>query len=136
MDMGMKQSLKKIFSTSTETRENHEDTLLQTRYYKTMKDKMMKEVEAMLANREGFEVASISEDHGEIIVNVKKGKKAFMVVTIIMVRPLRTAVDLSVSTDTFFFSDFGYSRKVIEQLYKDLDSRLPFVGTGLGNELI
>jgi len=101
--MGMKQSLKKIFSTSTETRENHEDTLLQTRYYKTMKDKMMKEVEAMLANREGFEVASISEDHGEIIVNVKKGKKAFMVVTIIMVRPLRTAVDLSVSTDTFFF---------------------------------
>lgn len=134
--MGVKQTLKKIFSTSTETRENHDDELFQTRYYKTMKDKMMKEIDTMLRNREGFEVASISEDHGEIIVNVKKGKKAFLVVTIIMVRPLRTAVDFSVSTETLFFSDFGYSRKIIEQLYKDLDSRLPFVGTGLGNELV
>lgn len=131
----MKQTLKKIFSTSTETSENHHVESLQTHYYKIMKDKAIKEVEALLKNKEGFEVASISEDHGEIIVNVKKGKKAFMVVTIIMVRPFRTAVDFSVSTETMLFSDFGFSRKVIEVMYKELDSRLQFVGTGIGNEL-
>lgn len=133
--MGFMQTLKKVFSTSTETRENHYDETLQTRYYKAMKDRAINEVETMLRNRKGFEVASISQDHGEVIVNVKHGKKAFLVATVIMVRPFRTAVDFSVSTDTFFFSDFGYSRKMIRALYKDLDSRLQFVGTGLGNEL-
>ncbi|WP_280769880.1 DUF1499 domain-containing protein [Salipaludibacillus daqingensis] len=134
--MGIKQTFKKIFSSSTETSENHHDEQLQTRYYKTMKDKAMKEVEEIIRSLEGFEVASTSKDHGEIIVNVKKGKKAFMVITIIMVRPYRTAVDFSVSTETVLFTDFGYSRKVIEMLYKELDSRLTFVGTGLGNELV
>ncbi|WP_416151466.1 DUF1499 domain-containing protein [Salipaludibacillus sp. HK11] len=133
--MGIKQTLKKIFSTSTESSENHYEEQLQTHYYKVMKDKALQEVEAMLKNRQGYKVVSISEAHGEIIVNVKKGKKAFLVATVIMIRPLRTAVDFSVSTDTIFFSDFGHSKKIVEGLYKELDSRLQFVGTGLGNEL-
>ncbi|MCR6095559.1 DUF1499 domain-containing protein [Salipaludibacillus agaradhaerens] len=133
--MAIKNTFRKIFSTSTETREHHHEDSLKTRYYKTMKDKAMMEVETMLRNRKGFEVASVSEDHGEIVVNVKSGKKTFVVATIIMVRPFRTAVDFSVSTETFLFTDFGHSRKMIRELYTDLDKRLQFVGTGLGDEL-
>ncbi|MCE7793383.1 DUF1499 domain-containing protein [Salipaludibacillus sp. CUR1] len=134
--MGFKQTLKKIFSTSTETSEKHSNEDLQTHYYKSMKDKTIREVETMLRNRQGFDVASVSEEHGEIIVHVKHGKKAFLVATVIMVRPFRTAVDFSASTETMLFSDFGYSRKLIIELYKELDKRLQFVGTGLGDDLV
>lgn len=133
--MGIKNTLSKIFSSGTETKENHFDETLQTHYYKSTKDKVLKEVETMFGSKQGYEVASVSQEHGEVIVRIKKGKKAFMVITVIMVRPFRTAIDFSVSTDTMLFTDFGYSAKVIRELYKELDSRLPFVGTGLGDKL-
>ncbi|SDZ54227.1 hypothetical protein SAMN05421736_11689 [Evansella caseinilytica] len=133
--MGFMQTVKKVFSTHTETKEKHYDEQLQTRYYKSTKDKVIKEIETMLNQRTGFKVTSISEEHGEIIVQVKKGKKALMVVTVIMVSPFRTAVDFSVHTDTFLFTDFGYSRKLIYHLYDELNKRLMFVGTGLGDQL-
>ncbi|RKL66690.1 DUF1499 domain-containing protein [Salipaludibacillus neizhouensis] len=133
--MGFKDTINKIFSSGTETKENHFDETLKTHYYKTTKDKVIKELEVMFGAKQGYEVASISEEHGEVIVRIKKGKKAFMVVTVIMVRPFRTAIDFSVSTDTIIFTDFGYSGKLIRELYKELDSRLPFVGTSLGDKL-
>ncbi|UCZ52245.1 DUF1499 domain-containing protein [Bacillus shivajii] len=133
--MGIMQTFKRIFSTNTETSEKHYDEKLQTHYYKSTKDKVLKEVEAMFNQRSGFTVSSVSEEHGEIIVRIDKGKKALIVGTVIMVKPFRTAVDFSVSTDTFLFTDFGYSSKVVQSLYKDLNKRLTFVGTGLGEKL-
>ncbi|PTL39872.1 DUF1499 domain-containing protein [Alkalicoccus saliphilus] len=133
--MGFIQNVKKIFSKKTETSEKHEDKTLQTHYYKAMREKVFAELETMFSKKQGFEVSSISEEHGEMIVHVKSGKKAFMVITIIMVRPYRTAVDFSVHTDTVLFSDFGYSAKLIRSLYKELNERLTFTGTGLGDEL-
>ncbi|GEL08562.1 DUF1499 domain-containing protein [Salisediminibacterium halotolerans] len=133
--MGMKETLKKIFSTSAETGEKHPEEKYRTRYYKIMKDKAMQEIQTVINNKSGYDVTSVSEDHGEIIVNLKKGKKAFVVITVIMVRPYRTAVDVSVSTETVFFSDFGFSRKVIEDIYNELDQKMTFVGTGLSDEL-
>lgn len=132
--MGFKQTLQKI-GKKTETAEDHFDESLQTHYYKAMKENVIKEIHTMLSKRQGFEVASVSEEHGEIIVNVRKGKKAFMVITVIMVRPLRTAVDFSVNTDTVLFTDFGHSAKLVRELYKELNGRLTFVGTALGSEL-
>lgn len=132
--MGIKQTLQK-YGKRTETAEDHFDKTLQTHYYKAMKDTVVKELETMFGKRQGFDIASFSPEHGEMIVNIRKGKKAFMVVTVIMVRPYRTAVDFSISTDTFFFSDFGYSAKTIRELYKELNERLTFVGTALGSEL-
>lgn len=132
--MGIKQTLQK-FGKRTETAEDHFDSTLQTHYYKAMRDSVVKELEAMFGQREGFHIVSFSQEHGEMIVNIKKGKKAFMVVTVIMVRPYRTAVDFSVNTETFFFSDFGYSAALVRQMYKELNGRLTFVGTALGNEL-
>ncbi|QKS72021.1 DUF1499 domain-containing protein [Paenalkalicoccus suaedae] len=132
--MGIKQTLKKMVSTKVETHEKHEDETLQTHYYKALKDKVIEEIEALLNKKQGYEVASISEEHGEMIVNIKKGRKAFMVITVIMVRPFRTAVDFSIQTETFMFSDFGHSAKLARELYKELNGRLTFIGTGLGEE--
>ncbi|SDN56138.1 DUF1499 domain-containing protein [Alkalicoccus daliensis] len=132
--MGLKQTLQKI-GKKTETAEDHFDKTLQTHYYKAMKDNVIKELQTMFGQRQGFEVASVSDEHGEVIVNVRKGKKAFMVITVIMVRPYRTAVDFSVNTDTVLFTDFGYSAKLVRELYKELNGRLTFVGTALGSEL-
>ncbi|WP_078595075.1 DUF1499 domain-containing protein [Evansella clarkii] len=133
--MGFKETVQTIISKHTETKENHTDKELRTHYYKSTKDKVIKEIESMLNQRPGFSVSSVSEERGEIIVNINKGKKAMMVVTVIMVRPFRTAVDFSIATDTMLFSDFGYSRKLAAELYKELNKRLTFVGTGLGDEL-
>ncbi|ADH98875.1 hypothetical protein [Salisediminibacterium selenitireducens] len=133
--MGIKQNLKKIFSTQTETTEEHHDKRFQTRYYKAMPDKAIEELKQIFERGKGFEIRDYSEERGELIVNVKQGKRALMVVTVIMVRPYRTAIDFSVATDTFLFSDFGYSGKMIEVMYSELDQRLTYVGTGLAKEM-
>lgn len=129
-------TLKKIFSTATETRDHHPDEKFKTHYYRGMKDKVMGEVESMLSSKPGFKVGSVSKEHGEIIVRVNSKKKVFLVTTVIMVSPNRTAVDFSASTDTILFTDFGYSRSFVTGLYKELDSKLEFVGKGLGDKLI
>ncbi|NJP37027.1 DUF1499 domain-containing protein [Alkalicoccus luteus] len=133
--MGIKQTLQKAFSTRTETNEKHPDETLQTHYYKAMRDKVMSELQTMFSQKQGYTVSSVSEEHGEIIVNTTSGKKYFIVITVIMVRPYRTAVDFAVNTDTVLFTDFGSSAKMVRSLYKELNSRLTFVGTALGDEL-
>ncbi|WP_416151177.1 DUF1499 domain-containing protein [Salipaludibacillus sp. HK11] len=133
--MGFMQSVKKVFSTGTETRDDHHDERFKTHYYKSMKDKAMKDVEEMFRRKNNYTVASVSEEHGEIIIHVKDKKKVFLVATVIMVRPMRTAVDFSASTETILFTDFGHSRRLIVELYKELDKRLPFAGIGLGDNL-
>ncbi|MBM7096483.1 MULTISPECIES: DUF1499 domain-containing protein [Alteribacter] len=133
--MGFRDTIQKYISTHTETREKHPDEKLQTHYYKSSKDKVMKEVQAMINQRQGLKVQSVSEERGEIIVRADSGKKIFLVATVIMVRPYRTAVDFSVTTETVLPVDFGYSRKLIYELYKSLNGRLTFVGAGLGDNL-
>ncbi|MBU9714175.1 DUF1499 domain-containing protein [Evansella tamaricis] len=134
--MSIKYTIQKIFGKQMETKEDHVDEKLRTHYYKSTKDKVMKEIESMLNQKQGYTVKSISEDHGEIIVNINKGKRAFMVITVIMVKPFRTAVDISVSTESLLFTDFGYSRKTIYYLYEEMNKRMTFVGTSLGEKLI
>lgn len=50
-----------------------------------------------------------------------------MVVTVVTVRPFETAIDFNVSTETPLPFDFGFSRKVIVELYERLDKSLPLI---------
>ncbi|TMW71686.1 DUF1499 domain-containing protein [Alteribacter natronophilus] len=133
--MGFKDTVRKYISSSTETREDHPDENLRTHYYKSSKDKVLKEVEAMIGQRQGLSVQSVSPERGEMIIRSDAGKSVFIVATVIMVRPYRTALDFSVTTETVMPTDFGYSRKLVYELYKNVNSRLTFVGTGLGEDL-
>ncbi|UOE93406.1 DUF1499 domain-containing protein [Alkalihalobacillus sp. LMS39] len=134
--MGFKETIKKVFSVHTETTEKHYDEQFKTRYYKTTKDRGVKEITEMFQQLDGYKVKKADSERGEIYVQMLKPRKAFVTVTVIQVKPFKTAVDFSVGTETVFFTDFGYSRKVIRTLYKELDQKLQYIGSGLGEQLL
>lgn len=125
--MSFKSTLARIFTNHAETRDHHEDQRLRTRYYKTTKDKGLKFLEDYFLKSNSFKLNALSKDHGEISVISKKGKKVFIVATVIMVRPFHTAIDFSVTTETIIPIDFGYSNRLIENFYDDIGKELQLV---------
>ncbi|MDC3415735.1 cytosolic protein [Aquibacillus salsiterrae] len=131
--MSIQQTFNKYFNNHSETSDKHWDPKLKTHYFKTTKDKGFKAVEDYFRNSASFEVVAVSEERGEISANYKKGKKAFVIVTIIMVRPFRTAVDFSVTTESAIPFDLGYSHKLIPKFYEELKKELPLVDAPKGS---
>ncbi|MRX71774.1 cytosolic protein [Bacillus lacus] len=129
--MSIIQKLQSIFSTHSETSENHPQEELRSRYYKTTAKKAVEVIENVLKDMNGVTVTSVSSERGEISVQVSKPRKAFMIITIISVRPFETAVDFSVTTETPLPFDFGYSKNAILSVYQKIDQSLQYVGSGL-----
>jgi hypothetical protein len=125
--MSLGNKLAKYFNNRAETSESHWDKDLQTRYYKTTKDKALAKLEEMINGSSEYKVNSISTDHGEISFHVVKGKKAFVIGTVIMVRPYQTAIDFIVTTESALPFDFGYSSKLIKSLYEIINKDLPLL---------
>ncbi|RKQ14678.1 cytosolic protein [Oceanobacillus bengalensis] len=117
----------KYLNNHAETSENHRDDTLQTKYYKTSKDKALLALENYFKNNTDFEITSISNERGEMSVITKRGKKAFIVITVIMVRPFQTAIDFSVTAESAFPFDFGFSTKLIQKLYNQMSKELPLI---------
>lgn len=115
--MSFRQKIKKYFGNHAETREEHPDPTLKTHYYKTTKDRGLEALENLINHSNKYKMNSISKEHGEISILTKKGKKAFIVATVIMVKPYQTAIDFSVSSESIIPFDFGYSTRVIYDLY-------------------
>ncbi|MEH7236285.1 cytosolic protein [Bacillus sp. JJ1562] len=123
--------LQAFFSNHSETRDKHSDELLRSHYYKITNKKAIEAVKKVINNLDGYHINSVSEERGEISISIKKGRKAFVVATIVSVRPFETAIDFAVTTETLLLPiDFGYSRKVIMNLYQHLDKELPLSGKG------
>lgn len=123
--------LQTFFSNHSETKDKHSDELLKSHYYKTTNKKAIEAVKKVINNLDGYHINSVSEERGEMSISIKKGRKAFVVATIISVRPFETAIDFAVTTETMLVPiDFGYSRKVIMNLYRHLDKELPLIGKG------
>ncbi|TDQ39153.1 cytosolic protein [Aureibacillus halotolerans] len=129
--MNFRQFFDKYFNSHSESREKHWDENLKTRYYKGTKQQTIDAVVALLKKEKQFEVSSVQADRGEIGANIRGGKRAFIVVTIIEVRPYKTAVDFSITSSTVLPFDFGSSHKLITKLYSQTDKSLTFIGTGL-----
>lgn len=125
--MSIKTTLARFFTNHAETRDYHEDKQLQTRYYKTTKDKGLQFLESYFINSNTFKLNALSKDHGEISVISTKGKKVFIVATVIMVSPFNTAIDFSVTTESIIPMDFGYSNRLIQRLYEDIGKELQLV---------
>lgn len=125
--MSFRTTLAKFFTNHAETSDHHEDAALQTRYYKTTKDRGLKFLEEHFTKTDKYKLNAISEDHGEMSVLLKKGRKAFIVITVIMVRPFNTAIDFSVTTESILPFDFGYSNRLIEKLYDEINKELQLV---------
>ncbi|WP_099158731.1 cytosolic protein [Virgibacillus ndiopensis] len=127
--MSVGKKIAKYFSNHAETSENHWDPTLTTRYYKTTKDKGLSTLEQFFRNSPEYKLNSTSKEHGELSANVKKGKKAFIVATVIMVRPYQTAIDFSVTTESMLPFDFAHSTRLIQKLYTELNKELMLIDT-------
>jgi hypothetical protein len=125
--MSFRQTLRKYFGNRAETREDHVDATLKTRYYKTTKDRGLDTLENLFKNSQTYKLNSISKDHGEISLLKPKGRKAFIVVTVIMVKPFQTAIDFSVSSESIIPFDFGYSTKLVQNLYELINKELTLI---------
>jgi|SRR5690625_3706307 len=125
--MSLRSTVLRIFTNHAETRDNHEDEKLQTRYYKTTKDRGLKFLEEFFLKSDRYKLNAISKDHGELSVISTKGKKVFIVATVIMVSPFNTAIDFSVTTESIIPMDFGYSNRLITKLYDEIGKELQLV---------
>lgn len=125
--MSFGQTIRKYFGKRAETRDHHLDPALKTNYYRTTRDRALNTLKEHFENSSEYKFNSFSKDHGEMSLLKIKGKRAFIVITVIMVRPHRTAVDFSVSTETILPFDFGYSTRLIQKLYEDINKKLELV---------
>ncbi len=123
--MSINSKFRTFFVNHLETGEDRLDESLKTRYYKAMKDKVFQTLENFFQASSEFEINSLSKESGEMSFITKKGKRAFIVVTVIMVSPNKTAVDFSVSLDSAIPLNFGYITKLINRLYDNLNKELP-----------
>lgn len=133
--MGFKEVMSKYFNNHSETRDEHWDPELRTHYFKVNKDKALQAVEEHFSRSDSYTVSSVSQEHGEISVNYKSGRKAFIVATVIMVRPFRTAIDFSVTTESVLPMDFGFSHNLIPKLYDQLKKELPYIEGSANNRI-
>jgi hypothetical protein len=125
--MSFGKKLSRFFYNQAETSEKHWDKELKTHYYKTTKDKGLAKLEEIIKGSTNYTINSVSLEHGEISFHVVKGNKAFVIATVIMVRPYQTAIDFTVTSESSLPFDFGKSSKLIKQFYEKLDKELPLI---------
>lgn len=118
--MGIFDGFKKHYETGDQV----SDSILVTHYYRNNYQQVKK---GLLETAEtlNFNVTYINDERKEFVL---KRKDCEIIVTVINITPIETTVDFTVNTNGFF--SFGKGRKVIDDLYKDLDKRLMFKGRG------
>ncbi|MGY0568630.1 cytosolic protein [Bacillus safensis] len=123
--MTLRQKFQRFMSNHTETSDEHPVSELKSHYYKSTNTQVFQTVETILSRSDSYQVTSVSAERGEISANIRLPKKAFLVATVISIRPFETAVDFNVTTETALPTDFGYSQKTVLSLYDELDKQLP-----------
>lgn len=113
-----------------ETGDEHFDPELKSHYYKASFDKVFQALIDMFGNHPDTTVSTSSKERGEIAVQLNRNPKAFIVATVIQVRPFETAVDFMISSDNFApLGLYPKLKKRVLAFYKELDEKLPFAGT-------
>lgn len=130
--MSIRQFFNKYFSKYQETKDDHWDPFLQTRYYKTTFDRGFDHLLHMVENSPEFEKKAASKDYGEISFYLTKGRKTFIIATVMMHKPYETSIDFTASSEGISPIDFGHTRKVIHMLYERLNKELPLIESKAG----
>lgn len=128
--MTRRRSLFQRFQKECETNDNHFDPDLKSHYYKASFDKVYQAVLDIFQNDKDFKISSTSKERGEIAINMLKRPKAFIVATVVQVRPFETAVDFMVSSEQFSVTGlYPTLKKEVVKFYRILDQQLPLIGT-------
>lgn len=129
--MSLFRNMLKRYNKQCETAENHIEDDLKTRYYKGNFNQLFQAVEEIFKSDKQARVVNQSRDHGEIAVEVNRGQRVFLIITIINVKPLETAVDINASTDSSLLTGiYPYLKSEIHRLYKKLDRNQTYIGAG------
>ncbi|HLO10844.1 MAG TPA: hypothetical protein VK190_01160 [Pseudoneobacillus sp.] len=89
------------FRSQIETSDQNKDASLKTHYYKGNFNKIFESVEKVFHEDADCRILTVSKEHGEIAVEIKKPFPCFLIVTIVSVKALETAVDFNISTERF-----------------------------------
>ena len=116
------------FTNDFETGENHYLPSLRTRYYRCRNDEAKEAVMRVIKEEKG-QVKAVLDEHHEIFFHAPQYTSTF---TVISPRMSETAIDIKITT--YKLIPRGLGKKIIERLYKNLDSKLTFKGVSLYKE--
>lgn len=129
--MGILKDIFKRFQKQCETAENHPDEELRTHYYKGNVNQVFQSVEQSFRQDSNCHITSVSKEHGEIAVEVRRPVPCFLIVTIISVKPLETAVDFNISSEkTSLTGMYPLLKKQIITYYERINRLHTYVGNG------
>ncbi|MBL4951161.1 hypothetical protein RCG24_00780 [Neobacillus sp. OS1-32] len=84
-----------------ETSDKQPDESLKTHYYKAAYQQVFASVEKVFRDDADCRITTVSQERGEIAVEISKPFNCFLVATIVSVKPLETAVDFTISSEKF-----------------------------------
>jgi len=116
---------REYFSNDFETGESHSIPSLKTRYYRC-RNEVAKETVIKMVELEKGVVKALIDEHHEIFFQCPSYTST---ITLTNTRIGETAIDIKVTT--YKLIPRGVGKKIIERLYKHLDSKLPFKGVSL-----
>jgi len=121
------------FKQQIETSDKNPDASLKTHYYKATFNQVFQSVEKLFHEDADCQVTTVSKDHGEIAVEVRKPMSCFLIVTIVSVKPMETAIDFSISAERFILlGAYPSLKKRINAYYKKINSLHNLIGTKNG----
>ncbi|MEH7545074.1 hypothetical protein COJ85_30495 [Bacillus sp. AFS076308] len=110
------------FKKQIETSDRNTEDSLKTHYYKATFNQLFQSVEKLFHDDADCRVTTVSKDHGEIAVEINKPIPCFLVVTIVSVKPLETAVDFNISSESFsILGMYPQLKKRIESYYEKIN---------------
>ncbi|WP_108671247.1 cytosolic protein [Peribacillus acanthi] len=125
--MGFFSSFLKRFDSQVETGDHNPDDRLKTRYYKADLRKVLHEIESVL-KKKGAVIGNVSAEHGELSATIKTPVNAFVVASIVTVRPFETALDFTVSTEMKRITgNYNVLADLIHSLYLEIDGKVPVI---------
>jgi hypothetical protein len=132
--MSMVRNLFLRFTKQIETGDNKADEQIRTHYYKGTFNQLFDSVEKVFREDADCQVTTVSKEHGEIAVEVKKPVPCFLVATVVSVKPLETAVDFNISSERFLLGGtYPVLRKRISSYYNKLKQLHSFIRAGKSN---
>ena len=116
---------KDYFNNDFETLEDHYIPELRTRYYRCTADAAKKTVMDLIEHEQA-KLREVVEQYNEIFF---QGSNYTCIITVISPRIAETAIDIKITT--YKAIPAGAGKKIIDRMYKYLDSKLSFKGVSL-----
>ncbi|MGX6443002.1 hypothetical protein ACWM35_07180 [Neobacillus sp. K501] len=122
------------FSKQIETSDGQKDDSLKTHYYKATFNQLFQSVEELFRQDADCRITTVSKERGEIAVEINKPAPCFLIVTVVSVRPLETAVDFTISSESFSLTgSYPTLKKRIQSYYQRLNQIHTFIRAGKNN---